>query len=169
MSSKGLPRSLARGKGANSVRVARIAFSKTVGMTATGSAIGYGSAVIGDFPSGQVLLLGAAIDDLVVTGDGTDVDATFDGDFAVGTTPADDATVSGADVDIIASTALATAVADVSTQAAVASNATQAMFDNDDDSLEINLSLLIDAADIADDSSPDVTVAGTLRVAYLVL
>lgn len=167
--SKGLPRSLSRGQGANTPKVTKIPFSKTISVAAVSTAVGFGSAVIGDFPKGMILLLGAVIEDLVVTGDGTDIDATFDGDFGIGTTPAADATISGADVDIIGSTALATAVDDVSTQAAAASNVTPALFDNSDGSLEINLNLLVDAADIADDSTPDATATGTLRLAYAVL
>ena len=76
-----------------------------------------------------------------------DLDDNWQGDYAVGTTPADDGTLSGADVDIIPSTALAAATAEASPRTRGA-NATSAIFDNTDGSLELNLSVLVDDVNI---------------------
>lgn len=167
---KGLQRSLSRGpaagKGASPKRMAKAALA--VAMTgATG--VGWGTAVIGDFPEGNILFLGAvAYCSLDEDGDAGIVD-TFDADFSVGTTAADDGTLTAGDVDIIPSTTIAQAVSGVtpSARAEHAAATTGVVFDNTDGSLEINLNLLIDDADI----SADVPVLATYDVAisYVVL
>lgn len=168
---KGLPRSSARGS-AQSQEIIKQVFAlrdETVTVSATGSAIGFGSVVIGDFPEGNILFLGA-VSNIKLDGSGSDGNLTDDweGDYSIGTTPADDATVSGTDVDIIASTALAAATAEVGVTTRSA-NATQDIFDNTDGSLEINLNVLIDAADITDDESVDLTANGEAYLAFIVL
>lgn len=169
--SKGLPRSMGRGDPARQeiVKHRIVVTDGTVTVSATGSAIGFGSLVVGDFPEGNILLLGA-VGYVTLSGSGSDANLTADweGDFSVGSTPADDATITGTDVDILPSTALAAATAEVgvSTRAV---NAAQAMLDNTDGSLEINLNVLIDAADITDDESVDLTVDAVIEILYSVL
>jgi hypothetical protein len=141
----------------------------TLTVTATGVAIGFGSVVIGDFAEGNILFLGA-VGYFQFSGSGADANLvdTWSGDFGIGTTPAGDATITGTDVDIVASTALAAATAEVGVRTRGV-NATQAIFDNTDGSLEINLNALIDAADITDNQSVDLTVNGELHIAYTIL
>ena len=141
----------------------------TVTVTATGSAIGFGSAVIGDFPEGNILFLGA-VGYLSFAGSGSDANLTdtWSGDFGVGTTPAADATITGGDVDIVGSTAIGPATGEAIARTRGV-NASQAILDNTDGSLEINLNVLIDAANIGDNQSVDLTVNGEVFVSYVML
>ena len=167
---KGLPRSLARGAPQRQEIIRQVVnINHSVAVTATGAAVGFGTSVIGDLPEGNILFLGA-VGYLQLSGSGSDanLDATWDGDFSVGTAPTADVTLSGAEVDIIASTALGAATAEVSPRVR-AVNATQAMLDNTDGSLELNLNVLIDAANIVDGATVNLTARGTLQLAYVVM
>lgn len=169
--SKGLPRSLSRGSAQRQeiIKETVVVRDATVTVSATGAAIGFGSAVIGDFPEGNILFLGA-VAYMQFSGSGSDANLTADweGDFGVGSTPAGDATITGTDVDIVASTALAAATAEVGDRTRGV-NAAQAMLDNTDGSLEINLNVLIDAADITNDESVDLTANGEVFISYVIL
>jgi len=169
---KGLPRSLGGGRGGYQAQVVsklRVGIDHTVTVTATGAAIGFGSVVLSGLPEGQIKMLGAAI---AVTFSGSGADAnladTFDGDFGVGTTPAGDATITGTDVNVIASTALGAATAEVSPLKNVI-NGTDAVFDNTAADLELNLNVLIDAANITDDTSVDLQAQGVIEFTFITL
>lgn len=167
---KGLPRSMSRGAAARQEVIKQeFVIRGTVSVTAAGAAVGFGTSVIGDLPEGNILLLGA-VAYLSLAGTGTDpnLTATWDGDFSIGTAPTADVTLSGAEIDIIASTALGAATAEVSPRVR-AFNAAQAMFDNTDNSLELNLNVLIDAADITDGATVVLTASGILQLAYIVM
>lgn len=167
---KGLPRSMARGQASRQdVVKARYRISGSVTVTSVSTAVGFGTKVIGDFPEGNVLLLGA-VAYLKLSGSGSDanLDATWDGDFSIGTAPTADVTLNGAEVDIIASTALGAATAEASPRVR-AVNATQAIFDNTDGSLELNLNVLIDAANIGDGQSVVLTADGILELLFAVM
>lgn len=171
---KGLPRSHTRGEfasGASSSGVLLVPAG--ISMVITGAAgNGFGTAVISDFPEGNILFLGC-VSYLTFAGTGSDADLgdTWEGDYAVGTTATVDATLGGTDADIVPTTALAAATAEVSprTRGTQADGALGgAVFDNTDGSLEINVNLSIDDADIAGDDSV-ITVAGELYIKYAVL
>lgn len=165
---KGLPRSLAAAKGNHAVKVKHFKINTTVAVTATSTAVGFGTAVVGDFPSGNILVLGAVANVRFNTAD-ADIGATWDGDFSIGSVATADVDVADSgEADLIASTALGAATAKLSPLKR-ATNATSVILDNTDDSLEINLNLLIDAANIADDSAANFTATGDLWVAYAVL
>lgn len=167
---KGLPRSLARGAPQRQDIIRQVVnINHSVAVTATGAAVGFGTSVIGDLPEGNILFLGA-VGYVQLSGSGSDanLDATWDGDFSVGTAPTADVTLSGAEVDILGSTALGAATAEVSPRVR-AVNATQAMLDNTDGSLELNLNVLIDAANIVDGSTVNLTARGTLQLVYVVM
>lgn len=168
---KGLPRSLKNaGVEQNSVRKLTIPLDDVVvTVSATGSAIGFGSAVIRGLPEGNVQLIGA-VAFVGLSGSGSDANlaATWSGDYGIGTTPASDATISGTDVNIIGSTAIGPATAEAIAPVRAA-NDTPAIFDNTDGSLELNLNVLVDAANIVDDESVDLTASGYLSLAYVVL
>lgn len=167
---KGLPRSLARGTPQRQDIIRQVVnINHSVAVTATGAAVGFGTSVIGDLPEGNILFLGA-VGYVRLSGSGSDanLDATWDGDFSVGTAPTADVTLSGAEVDILGSTALGAATAEVSPRVR-AVNATQAMLDNTDGSLELNLNVLIDAANIVDGATVNLTARGTLQLAYVVM
>lgn len=170
---KGLQRTLSRGAahGASggvvkTIRVAAVALSVT---GATG--VGWATAVVGDFPQGNILLLGCtAYLQFTKLAGATGIQATFDGDYSIGTTPTADATLSGTDVNVLPSTALGAATAGVSpvVRAASSGGAMGTILDNTDGSLELNVNLLIDDANISADAQP-MTVSGVMSVAYLVL
>lgn len=167
---KGLPRSMSRGAAQRQEVIKQnFVISGTVAVTATGAAVGWGTAVIGDLPKGNILLLGAvAYVQLAGSGADANLDATWDGDFSIGTAPTADVTLSGAEIDIIGSTALGAATAEVSPRVR-AVNATQAIFDNTDNSLELNLNVLVDAANIVDGATVNLTASGVLQLAYIVM
>lgn len=169
---KGLARSLARkasNKGfSQAVQVAAIRIDKTIAVSAVSSAVGFGTGVIGDFPEGNVLFLGA-VSYLTFTGPtSADLADTWDGDYSIGTAPTADVTLSGAEVNIIGSTALGAATAEVSPKVRGALT-TAAIFDNTDGSLELNLNLLVDAANIADDSTVNIRAQGVVYIAYAIM
>lgn len=140
---------------------------RNVSVTVDGATgVGFGTAVIGDLPEGNILLLGA-VANLTFRGPGTGHVATFNGDFAIGSVPTADATLNGAEVNIIPSTAMGPAVANVTPEARGA-NATAVMLDNTDGSLELNLAVLIDDADISANGVA-VVVSGEVMLLYSVL
>ncbi len=172
---KGLPRSHSRG-GAQQGAVQKLNISLdslTVTVTSVAAAIGFGSVVVRGLPEGNVQMLGAVLSNFQLSGSGADANLadTWEGDFGLGTTPASDATISGDDVDILVSTALAAATSEVSPLAVRTVGVTPPMvpIDNTAGDLEINLNVLIDAADIVDDESVDLTVNGLLSIAYVML
>jgi hypothetical protein len=132
--------------------------------------VGFGALVIGDLPEGNILLLGAVGYFTFAGPTSADLADDWEGDYGVGTTPADDATITAADIDVIGSTAIVAATAEASPRTrgvgVTATNA--AILDNTDGSLELNLSLLIDDADIGADDII-MTVNGELFLAYIVL
>lgn len=164
---KGLVRALSRGPASRSpIRRQRIVVKNFAIRTTGASGVGWGTAVLGDLPEGNILFLGA-IAYLQFTKLDAGTIATFDGDYSIGSAPTADATLNGAEVDLLPSTSLGAATDSVSPRVR-ASNATQVMLDNTDGSLEINLNLLMDDAAVSADDQ-DFTVNGLVDLAYIVL
>lgn len=128
--------------------------------------VGWGTAVVGDFPQGNILLLGT-VAYMQFNSVDTDVQATYDGDYSIGTTPTADATLSSTDINVVPSTPLGAAVAGLSPVVRAASTAAPAVLDNTDGSLELNLNLIIDDANIS--GTADFTASGVIHIAYIVL
>lgn len=165
---KGLPRSMSRGSPQRQEVIKQVIKFNAVAIQLDGATgVGWGSAVIGDMPEGNILILGAVAYAQFSKVAATGVQDTFDGDYGIGSTPASDATITAADVDIVASTPLGAATAGVSPRVRSV-GAAQAIVDNTDGSLEINLNLLIDDANISADNQ-DLAVTGELHLAYIVL
>lgn len=162
---KGLIRSLSRNPVRQAVRKQVVRLSNVAISVAGTTGVGFGSAVIGDLPEGNILVLGA-VSYLQFTTVDADVQAAFDGDYSIGSAPTADAALAGAEVDIIPSTALGAATAGVSPVARGAQGA-QTLLDNTDGSLELNLNLLIDDANIS--GTGDFTVSGYVVLLYSVL
>ena len=168
---KGYPRGLSRGTPQKStiskLQIPIQGLALTV--TSVGAAIGWGTAVLGGLPEGQLKILAVAAQ-LTFAGSGADANLadTWDGDFGIGSTPADDATIAGTDVDLIASTALGAATAEVSLLAN-AINGVDSVLDNTAADKEVNLNVLIDAADIVDDQSVILTVDGVVEVTFITM
>lgn len=166
--SKGLTHSSRRGDPQTQEIIKQTIALDALPVVIDGAAAGWGTAVVRGLAQGNILLLGAVLNATLTKGDANIVDA-FDGDIAVGTAPTADATLSGSEVDVIPSTALVTGAAGVSSGNRAVSTGTQsgAILNNTDGSLELNVNVLIDDADITDDSS--LTIDGALHVAYIVL
>lgn len=164
---KGLPRSLSRGVTQAPIVRQTVPINDVVSVAGT-SGVGFGSAVIGGLPNGNLLFLGAVAYLQFRTAD-ADVQAAFDGDYSIGSAPTADATLSGAEVDIVQSTALGAATAGLSPVArgthAVAITGT--VLDNTAGSLELNLNLIIDDANIS--GAADFTATGVVELSYIVL
>lgn len=164
---KGLPRSLSRAAAAKNAAVSRtISLSGTVNVEAGVDEVGFGSLVVGGFPEGNILLLGAATN-VRLDGSGEDANLgdTWNGDFAIGSTATADNSLSGSEVDVIPKTDIGPADGKVSPITRGA-NATPVILDNTDG---LNLNVLIDAANIANNSDVDLTVTGELYLCYIVL
>lgn len=163
---KGLVRSLSRGLSGLPIVKQNIKVKNVPVSVAGTTGVGFGTAVVGDFPQGNILLLGA-VSYLKFSTVDADVQATFDGDYAIGTTPNADVSLTGTEVNIIPSTALGAATAGVSPEVRGASTANGVIFDNTDGSLELNLNLLIDDANIS--GTGDMLANGRIHIAYVVL
>jgi hypothetical protein len=148
------------------VRRQRVRLNDLAIRTTGASGVGFGTAVIGDLPAGNIMFL-AAVAYVTVTKLDAGTLATFAGNFSVGTTPTADATLSSTDANIIASTALAAATASVSPTTR-GSGTTAALLDNTDGSLELNLNLTLDDASVSADDQ-DFTVDGVVDLIYAVL
>lgn len=168
---KGLPRSRSRGAPIKQPIIKQTFVVRNGLLTVAGaSGVGFGSLVIGDFPEANILFLGA-VGYMQFTGptSGSLVD-TWQGDFSIGTTPASDGTLSAGDIDLLNTTALAAATAEASprTRAISVNGDTGEIHDNTDNSLEMNLNLLVDNGDISADGIV-FTVNGEFVISYVPL
>lgn len=170
---KGLNRSLNRGNPGGGPEGIPPVIRKTItvsGSTLTvdgASGVGFGTLVLGELPQGNLLLLGAVATFAFTGPTSGSLDDDWAGDYAVGTTPASDGTVTGADADIVQSTALAAATGEASPSTRGTSGGV-AIVDNTDGSAEINLNLLVDDANISADDL-DFTVVGEVTLTFGVL
>lgn len=163
---KGLIRALRRNPTLQPIVKQAIRVSNLPISVAGTTGVGWGAAVAGDLPAGNILLLGA-VAYMQFNSVDTDVQATYDGDFSIGTTPTADATLSGTDINVTPSTPLGAATAGLSPVVRSASTAAPAILDNTDGSLELNLNLIIDDANIS--GTADFTASGVIHIAYIVL
>ncbi len=172
---KGMPRSLKHAD-KSAVIVKRVDINHSVSVTGDAAAANDGQVVVGDFPEGNILLLGAVA--YVQFAGPTDADLvdTWEGDYGVGTTADANSALATTDINIIGSTAIAAATAELSprTRGVLGPDPTDGgllvdIFDNTDGSLEINLNLLIDDADMTDAATVVLTVTGEIYMAYCVL
>ncbi len=156
---KGLPRSHSRGAFAGADLPAHIVKADAFAFVVDGATgVGFGTAVVGGLPEGNILFLGA-VAYMTISGPGGDAGLVDDweGDFGVGTTPASDGTLTAGDVDIVPSTPLAAATAEVGVRTRGAQgdgSLAGQIFDNTDGSLEVNVNVLVDDVDISADGIP---------------
>ena len=170
--SKGLPKSLSRGNPQVAIALKQTFIAKDLAFEVDGaSGVGFGTVVLGGLPEGNILFHGA-VSYMSIAGPGGDADLDDDwvGDFAIGTTPVDDGTIGGQDADLIPNTPLAAATAEVSprTRGPSTDAVNGVILDNTDGSLEINLNVLVDNANIgADDIA--FTANGEFQLLYTML
>lgn len=174
---KGLPRSL-KNADTSVVRVATIPFTAELEFTGAEAAAQSSTAVIGDLPEGNILFMGAVS---YVSFDGTgeaELADDWNGSYTVGTTATADTTLQGGDADIISLTSVDDAASKVTPSPVRGVTATDGgeggliaplLFDNTDGSLEINLNMSLDDADLTDSETATITATGTLFMSYAVL
>lgn len=167
--SKGLTKSLkSRGVPGNQFGLTKKRIRlKDFSITTTGATgVGFGAAVPGDFPEGNIYLLGS-VAYLQFTKQTGGTIATWDGNYSLGSDPTADATLAATEVNIIPSTALAAATAGVSpTPRAVGT--TPVMLDNTDGTLEINLNMNVSDASVSADNQVFL-VNGVIELLYIVM
>ena len=176
---KGLQRSLGRGDQAalaalvtdetsDLVKVTISLTAVSIDSVTVAAAIGFGSVSLGNLPEGNIIMHGI-VADLTFSGPtSADLTDTWDGDWGLGTTPIDDATISVGDEDIITENPMGAATAEVSPlqhEAAIPAG----IIDNTAADLELNLNLLIDAAEQTDDTTVAIAVTGTVVYTYSLL
>jgi len=161
---KGLPRSLGRSNALKqAVKKISLEIDHDISVTATGAAIGFGSVVLGGLPEAYLKIHAVAIKVQFRGPTSANLTDTWDGDFGVGSTPASDATITAGDVDFISSTAIGAATAELSPVLTVA-DGVDLVLDNTAGDLELNLNLLVDAANITDDTVVIIRARGVLEV-----
>jgi hypothetical protein len=170
--SKGLPRSRSRGLPTLNPIIKKTFVAKGLPLVIDGATgVGFGSCVLGGFPEGNLLVLGMVGYLAVTTEETVGIVDDWEGDFGIGTTPADDATISGADVDLIASAALDAGASDKDIERfriASAVALTGTIFDNTAGDLEMNFNMLVDDDDISADGI-DFVVDGEVTILFSVL
>lgn len=172
---KGLPRSL-RHADRSAVIISKIDINHQITVTGDNAAANDGQVVIGDFPQGNILFLGAVSYVQFAGPTSGELANDWEGDYSIGTTADANSTLATTDLNIIASTAIGAATAELSpvTRGVTGLDSTDGgllmnIFDNTDGSLEINLNLLIDDAELTDTEAVTITATGQLYIAYAIL
>ena len=68
--------------------------------------IGWGTAQLGVFPAGRILVLGVTVDSMDIATNAVELAAADEGDFSLGTTATTDLTIDGTDVNLCPSTGI---------------------------------------------------------------
>lgn len=139
-----------------------------VDVVATGAAVGFGGLKLYDFPAGRILVLGVTVDvDLAVpTASQADfTDATPEGDLGLGTAITANASLGDAtDVDLCPSTGFTMDAYAASVGAALAASA---QFDGTTTAIDACLNVLVDAADIDNDTTGEILCTGTVTLHWI--
>lgn len=152
-----------RGNGVVHQTVLTLASTPVTVANTTGAS--FGGAKLYDFPAGRILALGV-VADLDFNWAGTDIVATGSGDFALGSTITEDATLDGTDVNLLPSTALTDPFVD-GVGAAAGALAASAQLDGTTDAIDANINIIIDDADVEDAASDIVLVSGTVTITWI--
>jgi hypothetical protein len=177
---KGLPRALGRPPVGTEqfVRRLRVPINVSVTAAAAGAGVGFGTVVIGKLPEGNVLLFGAG-GYFNFSSTSANLVATWGGNFGVGSAVTAAGALTTTEVNIIASSAIAAAVAKVSNGnkglfttgggASSFTNTTPVMINNTAAGVSLNFNIAVNAADITDAQSAPITVTGYLDLVFMVL
>lgn len=167
--SKGLPRSMSRGSALRqAVKKISLKIDHQVSVTAAGAAVGFGTVIVGGLPQSYLKIMSVATQIQFRGPTTANLDDNWDGDFSFGSAPTADVTLAGAEVDLISSTAIGAATAELSPVVTVA-DGVDLVIDNTDGSLEINLNLLVDAANIVDGSTVIIRARGVIEVVLVTM
>lgn len=141
-----------------------------VALTDVASTVAHGSHKLYDFPAGAILILGA-VADLDVTKSSAGVNATWDGDFGLGTAAAaGDATLTTTEDDVIPTTATPQAVSGVTTANGQSTASENVVHDGTTTPKDLYLNVLVDDADhnVAG-TACNLIFNGTVNVAWVLL
>lgn len=117
----------------------------TFALTDVAGVVAYSGKKIYDFPEGNIVVLGA-VADIALTKSSTGVNATWNGDFSVGTvTASNNSTLTSTEANIIPSTATPAGVAGVSS--ARGKHTAVAVVDGTGTAVDLYLNFLVDDAD----------------------
>ena len=130
--------------------------------------VAYGGLKIYDFPAGAIMTVGATVD-LVTTLSSAGVDATWEGDFGLGTVACDnDATLTSTEDDILPTTAIAVSTASVGAITGQSTAAENVVFDGTGTAKDLILNILVDDADHDVTSTPcNILCAGTVTFHWI--
>lgn len=164
---KGLKRSLERAPVGTEMCIKRFRYpikDLLVEVAATGDAVGFGSAIVGGLPPGNVLAYGGG-GYLTLTTASADVGATWSGNVSFGTTATADVTLATDEINLLPSNGVGPAVAKTVSGAAgrvfgMSALSSAAAIDNTAADVNVVLNMLIANADLAQDGEADVTVNG---------
>jgi hypothetical protein len=133
--------------------------------------VAYGGLKILDMPEGVIVYVGATVN-LALTLSAAGINADFDSDFSLGTvTASNNNTLTGTEVDLLASTAVPQAVAGAAT-AQAQSSATQfgLITDGTGTAMDVFLNILVDDADHDITTTPtNIICNGTITFVYATL
>jgi hypothetical protein len=127
----------------------------------------FGGVKVYDFPAGRILIQGVTVNlSFNWTDDSSPVIAQDgSGDFSMGSTITADATLATTDVDLLPSTAMTDPfLAGVGTGAGAL--AASFHYDGTATALDANLNIIIDDADVANATTADVLVSGTVTITW---
>jgi len=134
-----------------------------------------GNIKLTDLPEANILVLGS-VAYVGIDGSGTavatDLDDQWAGDFSVGTTADENATLASTDVNIIQSTAIAAAASSkvAANVRAPSTSSEQGIFiDATAGTVDLFLNILVDAANWADGETDTVTLTGSFHMAFAML
>lgn len=127
--------------------------------------VAYTSKKILDFPEGQIRI-DSIVADLACTKSSAGVNATFNGDFSLGTVAANNtATLTSTEANVLASTSTPAAVAGVTSAAGI--NATPAIFDGHTTAVDLYLNALVDDTDHDVTTTPaNLSYTGTVTIIW---
>lgn len=168
----GLPYSNSRAVASASPLVRKLRYAlnnKAIAVTGGAStALGFGSANLGGLPEGNLLVLGALANVRFSSSD-ADVIAAWDGDFSIGSTATADTTLSGTEVNFVASTPIGAATAKVSPIVRATGITTAFYLDNTASTLGVFLNMLTDDNSVTDSLVGDFLINGFVDIAVAVL
>lgn len=168
---KGLHRTLTRGNHEVRQHINRMHVSvENVPISMYGNPGGYntGSVVVGDFPKGNILLLGS-VSYMEFAGPGSlNLADDWQGYYSIGTNPNASGMPGSSGRDIVDLGTLSPAVGEMVARKRVIKDKTS-MLDNTDHSLEINFNLVIADLDITDTETVVITATGNLQLAFIAL
>lgn len=150
-----------------------VPISMTVNVAAASTAVGFGTGKLFDLPEGNIVHLGLVANLSFDFGTDSNIVDSWDGDFSIGTVGTEDVDITDSgEADLLASQELKAGASDKlepTTRYASAVGLAGTIIDNTAGDLDANINILVDAADITDDSNADCTITGTVYMAIAIL